>query len=304
MRQVMIVLAVLALLGSQIACCQITLPRVPDIEIPDIEINVPTIEVGETIEDQESIPLGEIESATVEVILGAGELEVDAGASEELFSGRFRYNVEQWAPEVIYEEGELTVRQGGTEEEWGIPTGNVRNEWELEFSPEIPLTMDFKVGAGEGDLDFSGLQLAELDLDLGAGDFEVRFDEPNPVRMSRLSLDAGTSRLEVFGIGNARPEQVKVQGGVGDITLDLTGAWSRSADVQITAGVGSVTVRVPDDVGVQVETEGGLTDIDVSGLRRRGDTYVNDAFGEAEVELNVQVTTGVGSIRLIEVSND
>jgi hypothetical protein len=304
MRQVMTVLAVLALLGSQVACCQITLPRVPDIEMPDVEINVPTIEVGEILEDRESIPLEEIESATVEVILGAGELEVDAGASEELFSGRFRYNVEQWAPEVNYEEDKLTIRQGGTEEEWGIPTGSVRNKWELEFSPEIPLTMDFKVGAGEGDLDFTGLQLAELDLDLGAGDFEVRFDEPNQAQMSRLSLDAGTSRLEAFGIGNAGPEQVKVQGGVGDITLDLTGAWSRSADVQITTGVGSVTVRVPDDVGVQVETEGGLTDIDVSGLRRTGDTYVNDAFGEAEVELNIQVTTGVGSIRLIEVSND
>ena len=57
-------------------------------------------------------------------------------------------------------------------------------------------------------------------------------------------------------------------------------------------------------MGVRVETEGGLTNVDASGLRRTGDAYVNDAFGEADTELRIQITTGVGSIRLIEVSND
>jgi len=56
-------------------------------------------------------------------------------------------------------------------------------------------------------------------------------------------------------------------------------------------------------VGVQVEMEGGLTNVEVSGLRRTDDAYVNDAFGEAETELHIQVTAGIGNIRLIEVSN-
>jgi hypothetical protein len=299
MKYITITVAVLLLLSSQIACCTITLP-----EVPDIEINVPTIEVGEIQDERQAIPLAGAESATVEVVFGAGELEIEAGASDELFSGHFRYNVERWAPEVTFEGGVLRVEQGGTEKEWGIPTGNVRNEWKLEFSPEIPLRMDLKVGAGDGELDFTGLQIAELDLDLGAGDFEVRFDEPNEARMNRLTLDTGASKLDVHGIGHAGPERVNVQGGVGDITLDLTGAWPRSAEVEVTAGVGSVTLRLPDDVGVRVETEGGLTNVDAPGLRRTGDTYVNDAYGEAETELRIQITTGVGSIRLIEVSND
>ena len=299
MRQIMIIVAALLLLGSQMACCNITLPQ-----LPDVEINVPTIEVGDVQDEREAIPLSGAESATVEVVFGAGKLEIEAGTSDQLFSGRFRYNVERWAPEVTYEDDVLTIEQGGTEEDWGIPTGNVRNEWELEFSPEIPLEMDLKVGAGDGELDLTGLQLAGLDLDVGAGDFEVRFDEPNEADMSHLTLDAGASRLEVTGIGHAGPEQVNVQGGIGDMTLDLTGAWPGSADVKITAGVGSVTLRLPDDVGVRVETEGGLTSVDASGLRRTGDAYVNDAFGETDTELRVQITAGVGSIRLVEVSND
>jgi hypothetical protein len=53
---------------------------------------------------------------------------------------------------------------------------------------------------------------------------------------------------------------------------------------------------------VRVETEGGLTNV-VTGLQRKGDAYVNDAFGEAEKELHIQVTTGIGNLHLIEVSN-
>jgi len=272
--------------------------------MPEIEINVPTVEVGEMRDEQEAISLGDAESATVEIFFGAGELEVKAGDSDELFSGHFRYNVERLGPEVTYEDGVLSVRQGDTDEDWGIPTGNVRNEWELEFSPEIPLKMDVDIGAGVGKLDFTGLQLTELDLDVGAGDFEVHFGEPNQAEMSDLTLGTGASKLEVSGIGHANPEQVKVQGGVGDITLDFTGDWSHSADVEVTAGVGLVTLRLPDDVGVWVEVEGGLSSVNASGLKRQGDAYVNDAFGEVETELRIQVTTGIGAVSLIKVSNE
>lgn len=300
MRQITIILAALLLLGSQIACCcTLTLPK-----MPDINVTVPTIEVGDVQEQREALPLAQAESATVEVVFGAGELNVEAGSPDQLFAGHFRYNVERWTPQVNYQDGVLTIEQGGSRENWGIPTGSVRNEWELEFSPQIPLQMAFRIGAGDGELDFTGLQIRELDLKMGAGDFEVRFDEPNPARLGRFEVDAGPSRLDMVGIGNAGPEQMSVEGGVGDMTLDLTGAWPRSCEVRITAGVGSITVRLPDDVGVQVETQGGLTNVDASGLQRTGDTYVNDAFGETETELLIQITTGVGNIRLIEVSND
>lgn len=298
MKQIIIMLAGLLLVGSQLACCVFTLPQVPT-----IEVNVPTIEVGEMLERQETIPLEDAEYAAVEIIFGAGELDVEAGAADQLFSGDFRYNVAEWEPEVAYEDGVLTLEQGSTDAEWGVPSGSTRNEWKLAFSPEIPLEMEVKVGAGEGDLDFTGLQLTGLDLDLGAGDFELLFDEPNEAEMDRFTLNAGASRLEVFGLGYASPEEIDVQGGVGDITLDFTGTWSRSADVRITAGVGTVTLHLPDDVGVQVKVEGGLSSVDASGLSRRGDAYVNDAFGETEVELRIHVTTGVGALRLLEVSN-
>jgi hypothetical protein len=51
---------------------------------------------------------------------------------------------------------------------------------------------------------------------------------------------------------------------------------------------------------VEVETRGGLTNVEAYGLRQMGGTYTNDAFGETAVELRIAVTTGVGNVRLIE----
>jgi hypothetical protein len=293
MKQSTILPIALALLIATLAC---TITP----QIPDININVPTLDVGDVREDRHAIPLPGVESATVDIVFGAGRLEVEAGVSDKLLAGVFRYNVEQWAPEITHEGDELTVKQGGSEDKWGIPSGNVRNRWELEFSPQPALVMNIRAGAGDGELDFTGLKVSELDVDIGAGDFTLRFDEPNVVPMDHMTLDAGASRIEVLGIGNASPERVRLQGGVGDIALDLTGGWSRSADITIRAGAGALRLTVPSDVGVEIETKGGLTNVEAYGLRQMGGTYTNDALGEAAVELHIDITTGIGNVRLVE----
>jgi hypothetical protein len=288
-----VLLAAFSLLISTLAC---TITP----QIPDFDIKVPTIEVGEVQEERQSIPLAGAESADVDIIFGAGRLQLEAGVSDRLLSGTFRYNVDRWTPQITQEGDNLTIRQGGDEDKWGIPSGNVRNRWELEFSPQVPLDVNIRAGAGEGELDFTDLMIPELDVDVGAGDFVLRFDASNPVPMDHLTLDAGASKIEIIGAGNASPETMRVQGGVGDISIDLTGAWSRSAEITIRAGAGALALRLPADVGVEVETKGGLANVEAFGLRQMGGTYTNDAFGEAETELTISVLTGVGNVRLVE----
>ncbi|MBN1976570.1 MAG: hypothetical protein JW918_04135 [Anaerolineae bacterium] len=295
MRRIVIALATLLLMGSSLACCccYSTFPR-------NIQINTgPTLEVGELQEKEESIPLDGAGSVAVDILFGAGELEIASGDPDQLFSGRFLYNVAEWEPEVAYSDGKLSIQQGDGDESWGWPSKEAaRNEWELAFSPEVPLEMDIKTGAGQGELDLTGLQLEKLDIDLGAGDFSIQFNAPNRAEMSRFTLDVGAADLEITGVGNASPEDMIVQGGTGKITLDLTGDWANSADIEVTSGVGQLDLRLPDDVGVRVEVQGGLSNVEATGLSRSGDAYVNDAYGEAEIELNIAVTTGVGQVDL------
>jgi hypothetical protein len=57
-------------------------------------------------------------------------------------------------------------------------------------------------------------------------------------------------------------------------------------------------VMLPSGVGVKAKAQGGIGKIDVKGLKMVDDSYVNDAYGESDVTLNVNVQGGVGEINL------
>jgi len=57
-------------------------------------------------------------------------------------------------------------------------------------------------------------------------------------------------------------------------------------------------VLLPSEVGVKAKAEGCLGKINAEGLQRVGDSYVNDAYGESDVTLKVDVQGGVGEINL------
>jgi hypothetical protein len=75
----------------------------------------------------------------------------------------------------------------------------------------------------------------------------------------------------------------------GETTVDLTGDYAQDFDANIAGGVGEATVLVPSEVGAQVRAEGGLGKINAGRLRREGDSYVNDAYGNSDVTLDVDV---------------
>ena len=98
-------------------------------------------------------------------------------------------------------------------------------------------------------------------------------------------------------MGNANFERLNVKGGAGEVSLDLNGAWTRSASVDVIAGVGKVSVRVPREIGVKVKTGGSpVGQLIVEGLTSTGDGYVNDVYATADIKLDISLTTGVGQV--------
>lgn len=288
MRKTVYVWPVLFLVLSSPAC---TL-TIPEISLP----GVPTLEVGPMQEYREEIPLGSTTAAQVEITLGMGELTLTAGEPDLLFSGLFRTNVSAWKPEVTWKDGVLKVAQPDT---WGMPGAGAENEWDLALAPRVPMSLKLGIGAAKGRLDLGGLALTDLSLETGASDLVVRWDAPNAVPMDRLLLRAGAANVEVRGIGYARPRDVRVEGGIGNLTLDFTGPWADSARVKVTAGVESLTLRFPKDVGVRVVVEGGLSNIKATGDWRLSEgAYLNEAYGQAGATLEVTIIAGVGGVTL------
>jgi hypothetical protein len=130
------------------------------------------------------------------------------------------------------------------------------------------------MGAGSAELKLGSLSLTRLGVKTGAGDSTVD-----------LSGSSSLTRLEV-------------EMGTGQVTVDLTGNWQNDLDVDLTGGVGELIVRLPSSVGVRVDIEAGISGVDTQGLAKDGDHYVNNAYGESEVTLRIDIKAGIGSIKL------
>src|SRR5215212_2668823 len=110
-----------------------------------------------------------------------------------------------------------------------------------------------------------------------------------------VKMGAGESDLDLDSL---TLKGVDLQMGAGKSTVDLTGDYAQSFDASIQGGVGEATVLLPSEVGVKVKAEGGLGKINAEGFQREGEAYVNDAYGDSDVTLDVDVRGGVGQINL------
>jgi hypothetical protein len=125
-------------------------------------------------------------------------------------------------------------------------------------------------------------------------EWDISFNDEVPTDLV-VQMGAGESDLDLDSLAL---KGLDLQMGAGKTTVDLTGDYAQSFDASIQGGVGEATVLLPSEVGVKAKAEGGLGTINAEGLKKVGDSYVNDAYGESDVNLSVDVKGGVGEINL------
>ncbi len=126
-------------------------------------------------------------------------------------------------------------------------------------------------------------------------EWDVRLSKAVPVNLN-VNFGAGDAELDLGGL---TLRGVDVEIGVGKLDLDLRGKPEASYSVRIRGGIGEAVVRLPRDVGIMAEAEGGIGEIHVTGLRKQGNRYVNDAYLNSKVTVRLDVHGGIGAIRLL-----
>jgi len=106
---------------------------------------------------------------------------------------------------------------------------------------------------------------------------------------------AGENELDLHELTLRSAE---VQMGAGKVDMDLRLAPKKDVEVKIEGGVGEAKVRVPASVAVVAEASGGIGDIEVHGLKKDGNRWVNDAYGKGGPTIRLTVKGGIGSIRI------
>ena len=125
-------------------------------------------------------------------------------------------------------------------------------------------------------------------------EWDISMNDEVPTELV-VQMGAGESDLDLDSLTLTG---VDLQMGAGKTTVDLTGDYTQGFEAIIEGGVGQATVLLPSGVGVKAKAEGGLGTINAKGLKMVGGSYVNDAYGESDINLSVDVKGGVGDINL------
>lgn len=234
----------------------------------------------------------------VRVRYGAGRLLIaPAVGGSDLYRVGLRYDSDLFDPITEYRNGTLEVGVEGTGRSIRLKN-NHAGELDLRLSPDVPLDLDLDFGAVEADIELGGLRIRSLDIETGASETDLRFSTPNPLECEQLEVSMGAAALSLEGLANANCGVIRMDGGVGDMTLDFTGEWRRSLEAEVNMALGSLTLVVPADVGVRVDKETFLTGFDGSGFDKRDGVLYSTNWETARHRLTVELSGAFGSVNV------
>ena len=257
-----------------------------------------------TLEDQPEValPVADVAGGTVVLDISLATFEIRAGRPGDPIRIEGDYDSGKYRLEQNFEESddgswryELTFKRKG----WGpfISFKGGEDRLRLYLPPGVPIRLEGEMGTGQSRMNLGGLAIADVDLKLGTGDHEVGFDEPTAIPVKKFLINAGVGELEVRGLGNASPEVVDIDTGIGSLGLDLTGDWLRDSRISVRGGIGETSVRVPRS-GVKLDV-----DNDVGLGEAANTTRLSVSEGDPELNwptLTLRVSRGLGSTHIYD----
>ncbi len=124
--------------------------------------------------------------------------------------------------------------------------------------------------------------------------WDLRLNDGVPLDVV-AKLGAGEAELNLGGL-NLRSVEMGI--GAGEVHVDLRGTPKASYGVSIGGGVGETVVYVPNSVGISATAAGGIGNISVTGLEKRGDRWINPGHENNPVQITLDVKGGIGEIRV------
>lgn len=236
----------------------------------------------------------------------AGRLDVEPASDGVLAELDLRFSSEEHRPTIDFDSTSTSPTlwiHSPKRRNDNVDLDRLRdNHWRLKLSPQIPITFDIEGGAFDALLVFSGLKVANLNLDVGAGELDIEFREPNP-ETPNLRINSGAASIDARGLCYANFRSFIFNGGAGKSDLSFDGDYQGEGEVEMNFGVGVNSVALSRALGVRVRKEGSfLSPISLRDFVKQGDTYYSENYDTAQSKLDFYIKMGVGhtSIRWIK----
>jgi hypothetical protein len=266
-------------------------------------IGVEDVDTGPTVVEDIDIQAPESDGAPLFMLqIGFGELNIRPGSHDAMVSGAVTYNVDRYPPQVRME-GSTAILQQGDDDDFSGPDitlprfrdEDVKYEFDLTLGA-MPMQLEINAGATDSEIELGGLSIEGLTMSQGAAEINLAFSELNQSVMNTMAINAGAGELTLEGLANANAEVMDFSGGAGEYRISFDGDLQRDMHATIDAGVGQLTIIVPEGVSAVVEFDGGVSDVNIfGGWSQSGDTYTLEGSGPT---ITLRVSMGVGEFNL------
>ncbi|MCI0708218.1 MAG: LiaF-related protein [Ignavibacteriae bacterium] len=257
---------------------------------------------------RKDIPLTSEKELRANIEAAFGTIIVKKGDRDKVVAAEFRQHEDAPMPRVDYklrgDRGELHIETDNSDSRWWggkRDKDDRKREWMLKFTDAVPIDFKIEFGAGEGEIDLTGLQVLNLSISSGASSADLVCDEPNPVIAEHIDIESGVSEFDAYNLANLNFEKMNFSGGVGSYKLDFGGKLQRDAKVKVEVGLGAVTIYLPRETAARVEYEdhwfAGF-DIDDGFKRVKKGVYETDNYERAKTRLTFELEAGLGSVKV------
>lgn len=229
------------------------------------------------------VPLEDTESADVDLHLSVGEAQVHMlTGSDQLLDANVSYVGDLEFTAEGDQHKQIRLRPaGGSSVQWINPANWFSGQdyrWQVGLSRDIPLALSIHGGVGDSQLDLRGLRLDEFNLYAGVGEAHLKLPEGD--------------------------YEVRVQGGLGEVYIDLPRVGD--IDLDVKGGVGEVHISTPPDAALYIEAQPGMGEIRlpprltrVSGNGEgKGGVWESPDFHSAAQRIRIRYTGGMGELKV------
>jgi hypothetical protein len=166
------------------------------------------------------------------------------------------YAVDQQLEPAASESGRWTWKVRGRPRTAGLVRlfhGTEGPELVVELPRGLDVTIQARLKAGSATLDLTGLSIADLDVETSTGQYRILFESASPQPLGSVRVDATTGQMRIDGLGHASPRETNVRGRMGEMAIDLSGAWRGTCRVDARQSMGTLRLNVPKTVPLAIE---------------------------------------------------
>jgi len=252
---------------------------------------------GGDLSENRQIQFANQSSLRLDIEYDGGYLTIERDDTGLLADIKLAFEREEDRPYIDFDSSSSapTLRIRSPRKKQNISFGKVRdNDWRIKLSPKIPIEFRIDGGVLDGKLDFTGLKVADLEINAGAGELQLEFREPNSERPD-IRINSGAAETKARGLCNANFRRLDFNGGVGASDLSFDGEWKTDGRVDMNLGVGKNKILLARHLGAKVRPAGSfLSPISLHGFAKRGGVHYSENYDQAAGHLDFDIKMGVG----------